>query len=351
MDPHRLRLLALYLSAWLVLGALLVYALLRPEPGTALPTAVFSALLAAAFAALSLAARFPVRSVALEWAKAPQLLVTHLGGAVLTSSVWLGLAQLLLPLVGRLPGGAAMPALLEGNRALLALVGALLYLVSVLLQTLLLAFEEGRGERTRRLALEVATREAELAALKAQVDPHFLFNSLNSLASLCGSDARSARAMAISLAELFRATLRLARQRATPLGEELALLANYLEVEKVRFGSRLRWHFEVEEEARAVPVPPLVLQPLVENAVRHGIGLRPEGGEIHLRAWLHADQLGVTIENDLAAEAPTRTRGTGLGLELVGDRLRLTYPGRARIEVGRPPGRFRVELTLPREGP
>src|SRR5262249_38358585 len=138
---------------------------------------------------------------------------------------------------------------------------------------------ERRDAESRTLA-----REAELQALRMQLNPHFLFNSLHSIAALATLDGARAREMCVRLADFLRSSLRLGSKESIPLREELALAKNYLDVERVRFGERLQVHEEIEPACEDCGVPALLLQPLVENAVKHGIAGLVEGGCIRVAA-------------------------------------------------------------------
>jgi LytS/YehU family sensor histidine kinase len=163
-----------------------------------------------------------------------------------------------------------LPAFREGWLGIWA-VGATTFFCMVLLISALDAADQGEAAARRALESEVASRDAELRALRAQVDPHFLFNCLHSISSLTSRSAEGARQMCLELADFFRASLRAGAEQRITLGSELQLLRNYLNIEQVRFGDRLRAHVDDPGEANDVMVPPLLLQPLVENAVRHGI--------------------------------------------------------------------------------
>jgi LytS/YehU family sensor histidine kinase len=160
--------------------------------------------------------------------------------------------------------------------------GALFFWFAVMFHYLLMAFETSRQTETRGLGLEILAREAELKALRAQIDPHFLFNSLNSISALTTADPSGARRMCLLLADFFRSSVRLASRDMVPLSDEIAMVRQYLEIEKVRFGSRLETAIAMEPECESCPVPPLILQPLVENAVRHGINSLIEGGAVRI---------------------------------------------------------------------
>ncbi|HRC84281.1 MAG TPA: histidine kinase [Thermoanaerobaculia bacterium] len=343
------RLTFLYLGAWWLASGLVLVALLAPQGAGILAASTLAASMAGLSALLSLVVYYPCRALPPSSANAGKLLLAHGAGAALSSSLWLAAGELLSRgLAGWRPLLPARMLFLE-HQALLAVVGLLFYLAAALVHSFALVFEETQRTRTRELSLEVKARDAELAALRAQIDPHFLFNSLHSLAALCGSDPKAARAMAIRLADFFRARLGAARQKLVPLGEELELASAYLEVERVRFGERLSWRLEALPEARQALVPPLLLQPLVENAVRHGIAPRVEGGEILISAAREDTQLEIAVVNPVDEASPRRP-GAGVGLSLVRDRLRLSFGRQARLETAAENQEFRVRLVVPLSG-
>lgn len=203
-----------------------------------------------------------------------------------------------------------------------------------------------REERLRELAAR-----SELKALKAQINPHFLFNALNSISALIPSDPDAAQETLGRLAGIFRGTLLASEKGSVPLSKELELVDAYLDVERARFGERLRVVEEIGPDSRGVQVPPLILQPLVENAVRHGISPTVEGGTLRIEARLEAGMLHIVVQDD--------GKGTGLieleemlaegyGLRNVRDRLNTRFGDGDWFvfESSRSEG-TRVELVIP----
>ena len=203
--------------------------------------------------------------------------------------------------------------------------GFLLYLLSAGLHYAALA-----GEASREAALVAAearalARDAELHALRMQINPHFLFNSLHSIAALATVDGLRAREMCIRLSDFLRSSLGLGERENVPLREELALARSYLEVEQVRFGARLHYSEDIEESCQDCAVPVLLLQPLVENAVKHGIAGLVGGGAIRLAAERRDHCVWVSVENGFDVEgaaADAVGRGPGAGSPAVGTALR-----------------------------
>ena len=325
--------LALYLLVWMLLAFLL--ALLTMESGrvpfaaamlvTVPPTLVY--------AFICLAAWYPSRAMPLRAARIASFLATHLLGALVLSGVWV--------LLFRLWARAIQREEVIASRAFVFIVtGALLYLLSVAFHYLVLALE-------RESAVETLAREAELKALKAQLDPHFLFNSLNSISSLCGSNPSSARTLTTLLAEYLRRSLRIGSAESITLSEELELASSYLAIERIRFGPRLEFEQQIDEDVRACRVPPLLLQPLVENAVTHGIGNMIEGGVVQIAARRDGAHLRISVENACDPDRPSPKRGMGIGLANTRRRVATFYGKDSRVDVTNEPGRFRVALELP----
>jgi LytS/YehU family sensor histidine kinase len=196
----------------------------------------------------------------------------------------------------------------------------------------------------------VLAREAELQMLRTQINPHFLFNSLNSISALTSIDAGAAREMTIALAQFFRRTLALADRERVTLAEEIDLCRDFLAIEQRRFGAKLRAEWRVAPAAGPCLLPPMTLQPLLENAIKHGIRQLEGGGTITIDAVEDAGWLRLAVVNpvaDAGASAPKRERGVGLAN--IRERFAAHYGPRARITWRRTPAVFEIELTLPAE--
>jgi two-component system, LytTR family, sensor kinase len=193
----------------------------------------------------------------------------------------------------------------------------------------------------QRLQLQAAVQAAELRALKSQVNPHFLFNCLNNLRSLVAEDPNRAREMMLRLSELLRYALEVSRHERVPLEDELAVVKAYLELESLQFEDRLQWRIEATRDSQRAQLPPMVVQQLVENAIKHGISNRPQGGEIIVLARIEAGALVVDVEN--SGQLPTLA-GNGFGLENARERLRLLSGELARLTLANK-GQDRVSAT------
>ncbi|MEO6463190.1 MAG: histidine kinase, partial [Candidatus Eisenbacteria bacterium] len=248
-----------------------------------------------------------------------------------------------------------LPGMLGSARSVL-INGAFALVFSLLFGGIAYAMHFYRESMTRARAVEsmrVELAQAELRALRAQLQPHFLFNTLNSIASLIPTNPAGAEEMTARLAEIFRYALRASDRESAPLGEELDFLRAYLDIERTRFGARLVVEERIEPGLAAVGVPTLLLQPVVENAVRHGVAARPEGGRLVIEAHRAGDRLVLAVEDDgpgFDPAAPATTEGHGFGLHSVRERLRAAGLPDALAIHSVPGGGARVVVTLPLDG-
>jgi two-component system, LytTR family, sensor histidine kinase AlgZ len=266
--------------------------------------------------------------------------------AITAGGIWIALTQVWLSFLQSLPSFAASADLLDQQTPLLFSAAVLVFLLVLSVHYVVLAFEAVCEAERQQLELQVLTREAELRALRAQVDPHFLYNSLNSISALTTADPQGARRMCLLLGDFMRNTLKVSALNRIPMADELALADGFLSIEQVRFGARLQVERAVDERAMTCRVPPLLLQPLVENAVKHGIAGLVDGGFIRLEADCHDGVLRLKIENEFDPDSPASSRH-GLGLRNVRGRLRVLYENRARIDTSSTGDRFVVEMELP----
>ena len=188
---------------------------------------------------------------------------------------------------------------------------------------------------------------ARVHALQARIRPHFLFNSMNTIASLTRSNPEQAEEAIEDLSDLFRVSLSDSRQRI-PLKEEFEVSRIYQRIEQLRLGERLRVRWLVNDLPMRALVPGLLIQPLLENAIYHGIEPLPEGGEVLIEGFIHKNQMEIRISNPLSEDDPQHSyTGNQLALANVKQRLELAYPGKARVEVEQTPGEYRISLFLP----
>jgi LytS/YehU family sensor histidine kinase len=280
-----------------------------------------------------------------------RLVATHatLGlafGVAVTGSNWL-----LFSLLHRLlPAAFDAPTFRVEYKAWEALMGLLIYgVLAGVCHTILLQrrVREEEARATRATALKT---EAELRALRARLEPHFLFNTLHSLLALVRHDPGRAEEALEQFGDLLRYTLDTQKDgEVVPLGEEIAFVRNYLSLESLRLGERLRLEMHVDPAVCDVRVPAFCLQPIVENAIRHGIAPRATGGRLRVAALREGGSVRIEVADDGAGASPDSLADAhGIGLRLVRERLALRHGAAARCDVDTAPGRgFRVTIVLP----
>ena len=205
------------------------------------------------------------------------------------------------------------------------------------------------ADRARAAELERQAVDARLRALQAQIEPHFLFNTLANVVSLVDAHPADAKRMLERLIELLRASLSASRARHATLGQEFDLCRAYLEILSIRMGGRLRYDITAAADLRGLPLPPMLLQPLIENAIQHGLEPKVDGGHVRLGAARTAEGLLEISVEDNGVGFGTMTRGGGVGLSNLRDRLAAQYGSRARLTIEDALPGTRVRLALPLE--
>lgn len=334
----------LYLAVWIAFGMLLAGVLYSGGKAPADWSFLFAVPLAVLLGLQSLSFWYLVQSMPPGNTPVGRMSAVWLAAGLISLLIWLaaayGWSQFLLP------PGESYPVSVLSALPLMIFAGAIGILLAVLGHYLAGAFQRSREAERRALELQVLAREAELRSLRAQLDPHFLFNSLNSVAALIGNDTAAARQMCFQMAQFFRKSLSLGREQSIPLAEEISLVETFLAIEQVRFGDRLRATFDVSDDVRAISVPPLMLQPLVENAVHHGVAHLLEGGEVSVRARRREGFLEIVVENPCDPDRPP-SRSTGVGLMNVRSRVETLCGHRASVDVDAGETNFRVSILLP----
>jgi two-component system, LytTR family, sensor histidine kinase AlgZ len=341
--------LSLYLLAWLPLTYALSWLLTSQGNlswGTSTAVAVPASLVYVLFC---LTAWYPCRALRPQTAPLPRIVITHLASAVVAAALWIGVVAAIFaafPVTGSL--APALPSVFA--------LGIALYLLAVALYYVVMAVDDARQAEAREAEAYVLAGKAELRALKAQINPHFLYNSLNSISALTSIDPAKAREMCVQLAAFLRSTLGMGEKAAISFSEELALTRGYLNIERVRFGARLRVEEDIGPECAAFPVPPLLLQPLVENAIVHGIANLVDPGFVRIDAhWIPAsngrpDEMRIVVENSFDPEMGSSRQSGGFGLATVRKRIQAHYGAAAAIQATPSEEVYRVEMRLPDAG-
>jgi len=278
-----------------------------------------------------------------------QLLTTHLVAAIVLSLAWVYSAAFVTRTIVPL---STYLTYQENNIANRIFIGFLFYTFMATLFYFYIFYQKNHEKTEREKALKQEVREAVLRALKSQINPHFLFNSLNSIASLTLTNPDKAHEMVIALSDFMRYSLRKQHNEMVALEEEINHIRLYLQIEKIRFGDKMTYSFQVGPDCMKCQIPTLLLQPLFENAVKYGVYEASETVEVALKAHRENEHTVLYISNTFDKEA-VPVRGEGIGLKNVQERLRLVYNSNNLMQIKDEEGKFVVTIFLPcnkREG-
>jgi len=335
-----------YVLAWLLAGVGIA-ALLRLTEQAEWTGALWFALpLCLVWAFVALSSYYVCRSLPWSQRRWPVALGLFGGASLLSALAWLGLGEAWDSLARLVLHDRPLVSMNSPGWVMYFAAGFLLYLLSLLAHDVLVAFESVQASARREAESRVLARDAELQMLRTQINPHFLFNSLNSISALTGFDPAAAREMTVDLAQFFRRTLALAERERITLGEEVVLCEHFLAIEKRRFGAKLNVELRIAADASGCLLPPMTLQPLLENAIKHGIRQLDGGGTIAVDAlvrdgWLHVAVVNPVVRGEVPAS------GHGVGLKNIRERLAVLYGARARIAWQRSETQFAIEINLP----
>lgn len=352
MNPilSNLRKLLWYMLAWLVAGTVLARLLVSGQFAP-WPNALFFALPSAlVYGFVAASAYYVCRSLPFRQRRAFLVVAVFGGTSLISGLVWLGVCQFWNYLglsIGESWAGIELSPKLS---TLMFIGGSVAYLFSIMAHDVLIAFENLRAAERREATAELLARDAELQVLRSQINPHFLFNSLNSISALTTIDAAGARSMTIELANFYRQTLALSEKKRITLQEEIKLCQNFLAIEKIRFGKKLQASMDIDETAMACLIPPMLLQPLIENAIKHGIRDLADGGTITVKSLVRDHWLHISIQNPIDEQA-SASAGNGTGLKNIRARFASIYGDKGRVSHTKGAGHFTVEMALPAELP
>ncbi len=204
-----------------------------------------------------------------------------------------------------------------------------------------------RKEEIKNLRWEATSNEVELSNLKSQLNPHFMFNSMNSIRALIDENPEAAKKAITRLSNILRSTLLMGKKKFVWLKEEMHVVGDYLLLEGVRHEERLRVHYDLEEGALQCFIPPLMVQTIVENAIKHGISQLPQGGDLRVEAVIRNENLIITISN--SGKLQCNASETGIGLSNTRKRLQLLYSGQAKLKIFEKDAMVITKVELPKQ--
>ncbi|MBN8545661.1 MAG: histidine kinase [Ignavibacteria bacterium] len=211
-------------------------------------------------------------------------------------------------------------------------------------------FENFQKVEIERLIWEAAVKDFELKALKSQLNPHFMFNAMNGIRALIEEDPEKAKKSITQLSNIFRYSLNIERSETVPLEDEIRTVNDYLSLEQVRYEERLRFLIEVDPSVNFVEIPPMMVQTLVENGIKHGVSKLPKGGEVQIRAYKEKDDLVLIILNSGSLDDKLMADSKGFGLANTKNRLSILYGEKASFTISESDGKVRAEIKIPTGG-
>lgn len=292
---------------------------------------------------LGLAIWYVVRYNDPEKSAIAQIIASHMAGAFVFTSIWMLAAGNIASILNH---SLLYDTYLKGLIAERAGAGIIFYALLVFTYYIYVYRERNREKQQQELEWQNQVRNAQLSALKFQINPHFLFNSLNSVAALTLTNPGKAHEMVIALSEFMRYSLRNPKDEMVTLTVELRNIGLYLQIEKIRFGNKLQYRFEVDNACSDQLIPNLILQPIFENAIKYGVYESSAPSEIILEAIKRPDCMEIKITNDVDAES-VPVKGEGVGLANVSNRLRLLYGSSRLLTTAQNQTQFMVTIEIP----
>lgn len=272
------------------------------------------------------------------------LLFNHLIVAIIVISVWITVSY--FALIYFFPEEASYREFLNESLPWRVITGIFYYLLFIMYYYVMLYYEDLQEKLKVEAQLQKLVNEAELSALKSQINPHFLFNSLNSISSLTITNPDKAQEMVIKLSDFLRYTLSHDKDEKASLKEEFSNLQRYLDIEKIRFGHRLNFSTSIPEECKDFEIPNMILQPLIENAIKHGVYDSTEEVLVELICNYNDENVVIEIRNEYDPDS-VKKKGQGIGLKNIRKRLQIIYKRQDLFEISADKMVFRAILKLP----
>ena len=305
---------------------------------------IHSAIYNFTYAVLAIGLWYTVRYNNLETANLLKRIFYLLFQAIIISGLWLLICFLILKNV--FSDNKAYQAILFQSIPIQFGIGIMYYTLSIMFYYLLLSYRNLQEKTRNEAELKALVKETELNLLKSQINPHFLFNSLNSISSLTITNPAKAQEMIIKLSEFLRHSIRQKNEHLVPLKDEIVHIQYYLDIEKIRFGDRLKYDFKMDDGCNDHLVPGMLLQPLFENAIKHGVYESTEEVTVTFTCESIPAGLKLTISNNFDPNALPR-KGNKMGIKNIINRLKLLYQSDNLLKILKSANFFVVEITIP----
>lgn len=335
--------LLLYSVSFAVISFLILFFGLQLDLNSAIMESLVSSLL---LCGLTIIWHYPAKYISIEQHHLLKVFFSHTVSAIISSGLWvLFIYIMMIPVLGF---GDTYENYFYKTILWRFLVGFLLYAIVVSFYYLVSYYSELQERSLKESELKNLVTQAELRSLKFQINPHFIFNSLNSMSALTEIDPKKAKEMIIKLADFLRYILATNEREKNKLSEELKNIRLYLDIEKIRFEDKFDYSEELTEECSKAEIPNMILQPLFENVIKHAVYETFDKVHLTLKCNLDNDYLKLQLINNFDESSKPR-KGTGVGLKNINDRLNLIYKRNDLMEVKKEKGIFSVTLFIPVE--
>lgn len=337
-----------YVLAWIIPGVFLAWTLFDMHSVAWSGALVFALPAVHLYGFILTSSYYVCRSLPIRQRTALRVTVVFGSASLLSSLSWIMLSVLWSNVIDAATGHNGNVLMDRQLTILLFVAAILLYLLSLLAHDVFIAFENIRSAERQQVASQLLARDAELQMLRSQINPHFLFNSLNSISALTSINAGAARNMAIELGNFYRKTLAISARQKISFAEELELCEHFMAIEKIRFGEKLQTRLELEPASLSAQVPAMFMQPLIENAIKHGICNLSDGGVVQIKSVIENSWLHIAISNPVDPESPIAI-GTATGLKNFKARIHSLYQEKARISWYQAHDNFYLDIIIPFE--
>jgi two-component system, LytTR family, sensor kinase len=335
-----------YAIVWLVIGIINTFILSYFYDFSITISLLESFIFNLLFASLGIGIWYPVYFTDIEKNNFINILTNHLAASSLAVGFWLWLSYVVMSSL--FADSEEYLNYLNASIPWRVSIGFLFYILIALIYYLIIYYHNFKDKLLRESELKALVKESQLSSLKSQINPHFLFNSLNSISSLTMISPERAQDMVINLSDFLRYSLSQKNESITTFEKELKNIDRYLKIEKIRFGKRLFVEQDISEPCLRCALPGLILQPLMENAVKYGVYESTEQSNIFILAACDDEYLEVLMKNDFNPDFQTK-KGEGIGLRNVFSRMKIQYGREDLVKISKSDSSFEVRLLFPQQ--
>lgn len=335
-----------YIVAWLILASVQLFISMSFYNREFFPALTEGLVFNALYAVIGIGIWYPVYYTDIEKNNILNFIINHLASGALAVGLWLWIGYLILSAVYQ--GNPDNLIVLNKFIPLRLGIGFLFYVLLISNYYMIIYYQNFKEKLTRESELNALVKESELSSLKSQINPHFLFNSLNSISSLTMISPERAQDMVINLSEFLRYSLSNKKESLTTFENELKNIERYLKIEKIRFGERLHVERNLDERTHNCLLPGLILQPIMENAIKYGIYESTKQSNINIESRIYENILEVMVKNQYDPDYMVK-KGAGIGLRNVSSRLKILYSRDDLVRVNKSDRIFEITLRFPQE--